>query len=231
MSPSPVRRSRLSEGLPYPLGATWDGKGVNFALFSANATKVELCLFDDDGEREVERIELPEYTDEIWHGYVPDARPGTVYGYRVHGPYEPERATASTRTSCCSIPMPAQHDRRARVGPGAVRLQGRRPATISPSTSATARPSCRSASVVDPAFDWGSEPAAAGALGPHHHLRDARARLHQAASGGARAAARHVRGARQRGGHRLHQVARRHLGRAAADPHVRQRRLSCSTRG
>lgn len=82
--------SRISEGLPAPLGATWDGIGVNFAVFSANATKVELCLFDASGEREVERIELPEYTDEIWHGYLPDARPGTIYGYRVHGPYEPE---------------------------------------------------------------------------------------------------------------------------------------------
>ena len=81
---------RLSEGLPYPLGATWDGLGVNFALFSAHATKVELCLFDASGERETDRIVLPEYTDEVWHGYLPDARPGTVYGYRVHGPYEPE---------------------------------------------------------------------------------------------------------------------------------------------
>jgi isoamylase len=79
----------MMEGRPYPLGATWDGVGVNFALFSANATKVELCLFDHTGERELERIELPEYTDEVWHGYLPDARPGTVYGYRVHGPYEP----------------------------------------------------------------------------------------------------------------------------------------------
>ncbi len=83
-------RSRILEGQPYPLGATWDGLGVNFALFSAHATKVELCLFDDQGEREIERIELPEYTDEIWHGYLPDARPGTIYGYRVHGPYEPK---------------------------------------------------------------------------------------------------------------------------------------------
>ena len=89
MSDPSKRRSRLSEGLPYPLGATWDGLGVNFALFSANATKVELCLFEEGGRREVERITLPEYTDEVWHGYLPDARPGTVYGYRVHGPYEP----------------------------------------------------------------------------------------------------------------------------------------------
>jgi len=83
------RVSRLSEGLPYPLGAVWDGLGVNFALFSANATKVELCLFDAAGKRETERIALPEYTDEVWHGYLPDARPGTIYGFRVHGPYEP----------------------------------------------------------------------------------------------------------------------------------------------
>lgn len=84
------QRSRITEGHPFPLGATWDGLGVNFALFSAHATKVELCLFDAKGERELERIELPEYTDEIWHGYLPDAHPGQIYGYRVHGPYEPD---------------------------------------------------------------------------------------------------------------------------------------------
>src|SRR5690242_9523379 len=81
---------QLREGLPYPRGASWDGKGVNFSLFSAHATKVELCLFDAGGDREEQRIELPEYTDEVWHGYLPDLRPGTVYGYRVHGPYEPQ---------------------------------------------------------------------------------------------------------------------------------------------
>src|SRR5579871_2758734 len=82
---------RVREGLPDPRGALWDGKGTNFALFSANATRVELCLFDQSGEREIERIDLPEYTDEIWHGYVPDVGPGQVYGYRVHGPYQPEQ--------------------------------------------------------------------------------------------------------------------------------------------
>ena len=59
-------------------------------IFSANATKVELCLFDLEGRNELERVELPEYTDEVWHGYLPDARPGTTYGYRVYGPYEPK---------------------------------------------------------------------------------------------------------------------------------------------
>jgi isoamylase len=82
---------RLREGLPHPRGATWDGKGVNFSLFSAHATKVELCLFDSRGETEQQRIELPEFTDEIWHGYIEGIGPGQVYGYRVHGPYEPEQ--------------------------------------------------------------------------------------------------------------------------------------------
>ena len=86
----PTSSTRLTEGLPYPLGATWDGIGVNFALFSAHATRVELCLFDAKGERELERLELFEYTDEVWHGYLRDLRPGAVYAYRVHGPYEPD---------------------------------------------------------------------------------------------------------------------------------------------
>ncbi|WP_206956167.1 glycogen debranching protein GlgX [Trinickia acidisoli] len=80
----------IAEGQPFPLGASWDGAGVNFALFSANATKVELCLFDESGQRELQRIDLPEFTDEVWHIYLPDLKPGAVYGYRVHGPYEPE---------------------------------------------------------------------------------------------------------------------------------------------
>jgi glycogen operon protein len=79
---------RLAEGAPYPLGATWDGHGTNFALFSAHAEKVELCLFDEH-RKEIERIELPEYTDEVWHGYLHSLPPGTIYGYRVYGPYAP----------------------------------------------------------------------------------------------------------------------------------------------
>jgi isoamylase len=80
----------LESGSAWPLGANWDGLGVNFALFSAHATRVELCLFDSRGRREIARVDLPAYTDEVWHGYLPNARPGLVYGYRVHGPYEPE---------------------------------------------------------------------------------------------------------------------------------------------
>ena len=84
-----IAKARLETGRPYPLGASWDGGGVNFALFSANATQVELCLFDADAARETARVMLPACTDQVWHGYLPDARPGLVYGYRVHGPYEP----------------------------------------------------------------------------------------------------------------------------------------------
>jgi isoamylase len=82
---------RVGPGASYPLGATWDGKGANFALFSDNAERVELCLFDEAGERETARIQLPEYTDQIWHGYLSEVLPGQLYGYRVYGPYAPER--------------------------------------------------------------------------------------------------------------------------------------------
>jgi isoamylase len=78
-------------GRPYPLGSTWDGEGVNFALYSEHAEKVELCLFDGPGKRELLRVALPEQTDMVWHGYLPEARPGQVYGYRVYGPYAPEQ--------------------------------------------------------------------------------------------------------------------------------------------
>jgi len=78
-------------GKPYPRGATWDGEGVNFALFSENAERVELCLFDPTGRTEIQRIPMREQTDLVWHCYLPEARPGLVYGFRVHGPYDPLR--------------------------------------------------------------------------------------------------------------------------------------------
>ncbi len=86
----PKNSLRVWPGAPHPLGATWDGVGVNFALFSEHATRVELCLFDSpDAEVESLTIPLPEQTDMVWHGYLPDVHPGQLYGYRVHGPYEP----------------------------------------------------------------------------------------------------------------------------------------------
>ena len=81
---------KLDRGAPYPLGATWDELGTNFAVFSAHATRIELCLFDPTGRREIARFDLPECTDEVWHGYLPNARLGLVYGYRAHGPYNPQ---------------------------------------------------------------------------------------------------------------------------------------------
>ncbi len=83
---------RTMPGKPFPLGATWDGKGVNFSLFSENAEGVELCLFPDgSATAESIRIPLSERTNHIWHLYLPDARPGLIYGYRVHGAYDPDR--------------------------------------------------------------------------------------------------------------------------------------------
>ncbi|MCO6411311.1 MAG: glycogen debranching protein GlgX [Thiogranum sp.] len=77
-------------GKPYPLGATWDGEGVNFALFSEHAESVELCLFDPKARRVITSIDMRWRTDQVWHCYLPEARPGALYGYRVHGPYDPE---------------------------------------------------------------------------------------------------------------------------------------------
>ena len=160
-APQVMRRSRVREGSPYPLGATWDGLGVNFALFSAHATKVELCLFDREGRRELERIELPEYTDEVWHGYVPDARPGTMYGYRVHGPFEP-RAGHRFNPNKLLIDPYAKH----LVGPlrwsdahfGYRIGSSRNDLSFDRRDSAPGMPKCV---VVDPAVTWGKERAPA----------------------------------------------------------------------
>ncbi|HET6247681.1 MAG TPA: glycogen debranching protein GlgX [Tepidisphaeraceae bacterium] len=85
-------KMRVWPGNPYPLGATWDGAGLNFAIFSEHATQVDLCLFDSpDDQQESKRIRLPECTDMVWHGYFPDLEPGQLYGFRVHGPYDPAK--------------------------------------------------------------------------------------------------------------------------------------------
>ena len=81
---------KIWPGKPYPLGATWDGAGVNFSLFSENATKVELCLFDGTAAQQETRIAMHEQTHQVWHLYLPEARLGQLYGYRVYGPYEPQ---------------------------------------------------------------------------------------------------------------------------------------------
>src|SRR5207248_2463169 len=152
-----VARTRIREGQPFPLGATWDGLGANFAIFSAHATKVELCLFDAQGRRELERIELPEYTDEIWHGYLPDARPGTVYAYRVHGPYEPAAGHRFNPNKLLLDPYAKQlvgeltwHDALYGYTIGS----WDKDLSFDKRDSARFMPKCR---VIDPAFTWGRE--------------------------------------------------------------------------
>jgi glycogen operon protein len=147
---------RIREGRPHPLGASWDGLGVNFALFSANATKVELCLFDEKGERELERIALPEYTDEVWHGYLPDARPGTVYGYRIHGPYEPAAGHRFNPNKLLLDPYAKQVVGQLTWNPalfGYV-MEGGDDLTFDERDSASFMMKAR---VIDPAFTWGRE--------------------------------------------------------------------------
>jgi glycogen operon protein len=153
--------TRLREGSAFPLGATWDGLGVNFALFSANATKVELCLFDGDGRRERERIELPEYTDEVWHGYLPDARPGTVYGYRVHGPYEPQQGHRFNPNKLLLDPYAKRLVGRLKWDPALFGYRigsGKEDLSFDKRDSASFMPkSC----VIDSAFTWGRDHAPA----------------------------------------------------------------------
>ena len=151
------RTSRLSEGLPHPLGATWDGLGVNFALFSAHATRVELCLFDPSGGNELDRVDLPEYTDEVWHGYLPDARPGTIYGFRVHGPYAPEAGHRFNPNKLLLDPYARAHVGQVRQAPEIFSYEiGHPDGDLSFDTRDSARfmPKCR---VIDPAFTWGRD--------------------------------------------------------------------------
>jgi glycogen operon protein len=153
----PAVRSRVREGQPVPLGATWDGIGVNFALFSANATKVELCIFDIDGTTEVERITLPEYTNEVWHGYLPDARPGTVYGYRVHGPYDPANGHRFNPNKLLIDPYARQLVGEVEWNEALFGYKVGAPdgdLSFDERDSARYVPKCR---VIDPAFTWGEE--------------------------------------------------------------------------
>ena len=151
-----ANRSRVTEGRPHPRGATWTGQGVNFSLFSANATKVELCLFDNDGETEIERIELPEYTDEVWHGFLPDARPGTVYGYRVHGPYAPEEGHRFNPNKLLIDPYAKGLVGHLKWDPAlfGYQMESMDDLTYDERDSAPFMPKCR---VIDPAFTWGND--------------------------------------------------------------------------
>ena len=110
---------------PYPLGASFDGGGTNFALFSEVADRIELCLFDDDGSET--RVDLPERYGLVWHGYLPRIGPGQRYGYRVHGPYDPAAGLRCNPAKLLLDPYAKAIDGRIRVGRGAVLLPVRRP--------------------------------------------------------------------------------------------------------
>jgi isoamylase len=150
-------RSRVREGLPHPRGASWDGKGVNFSLFSAHATKVEICLFDSEGKTETDRIELPEFSDEIWHGYVPDIGPGQYYGYRVHGPYEPEAGHRFNPNKLLLDPYARAHAGSLTWNPAVFgyTMESLDDLTFDERDSAPFMPKCV---VIDPGFDWRGEP-------------------------------------------------------------------------
>ena len=149
--------SAVWPGQPYPRGATWDGEGVNFSLFSAHAKKVELCLFDPTGRHEIQRIDVRECTDGNWHAYLPEARPGLLYGYRVHGPYDPERGHRFNPHKLLIEPY-AKHLQGPLIWTDAhfgYRM-GHAKADLSfdRRDSAPGTPKCR---IVDPAFTWGND--------------------------------------------------------------------------
>jgi isoamylase len=144
-------------GRPHPRGATWDGEGVNFALFAENAERVQLCIFDATGRRQLDCISIVEQTDQVWHCYLPEARPGMIYGYRVHGPYRPQEGLRFNPNKLLIDPY-------AKNIVGSVRWSdalfgysvGHKKADLSYDRrdSAGGMPKCK---VIDPAFTWGDD--------------------------------------------------------------------------
>ena len=170
-------KTRIREGLPHPLGATWDGLGVNFALFSAHATKVELCLFDATG-RARDRAHRAARVHRRGLARLP-ARPSRrrVYGYRVHGPYEPDAGHRFNPEQAPARSLRQGPRRRARV---AARRSSATPSatqdedlSFDERDSAPFVPKCR---VIDPAFTWTRDRRPGTSVGAHRHLRGPRAR-------------------------------------------------------
>ncbi|MBI3029667.1 MAG: glycogen debranching protein GlgX [Candidatus Rokubacteria bacterium] len=148
---------RTWPGNPYPLGATWDGAGVNFALFSENATAVELCLFGPDGNAEVARIPMAEQTDQVWHIYLPEVRPGQRYGYRVHGPYDPAHGHRFNPAKLLLDPYAKAIDGTIRWSDALFGYEvGHPEADLAPDERDSAIGIPRSV-VIDPAFSWGDD--------------------------------------------------------------------------
>jgi glycogen operon protein len=149
---------RVWPGQSYPLGATWTGLGVNFAIYSAHATKVELCLFDAaNSARPSVCLALPEQTDMVWHGYFPDIRPGQLYGYRVHGPYEPAAGRRFNPNKIVLDPYAKAIGRRVKWDDTMFGYQiGHADADLSFDARDNAA-FAPLAAVVDPAFTWGDD--------------------------------------------------------------------------
>ena len=157
-----VKASRVKEGSHEPQGAAWDGKGTNFSVFSAHASRVEVCLFDAAGQRELDRLTLPEYTDGFWHGYIPDVSPSSVYGLRVHGPYEPAAGHRFNPNKLVLDPYARAHIGELKWTPecfGYIIGAEGEDLTFDERDSAPFVPKCV---VVDPNFDWKGQPRSRG---------------------------------------------------------------------
>ena len=215
--------SRIEEGDSLPLGATWTGGGVNFALFSAHATRVELCLYDDKGSRRDARHTLPCCTNQVWHGLIRDARPGQHYGYRVHGPYDPGAGHRFNHHKLLLDPYARQISGRIRWHDA---LNGFRPGA--PRGRHGARPSRQRADDAEgrgrgPGDDLGRRPQAQRAVARHHDLRGPRQGLHGTAPRVAANGPRHLYRARPSRRDRAPAEAGRDGGRTVADSRLRRR--------
>ncbi len=148
-----MKKSRIKEGSPTPRGATWDGPGTNFSVFSAHASKIEVCIFAPDGKTETERIPLPEYTDQIWHGYLTDIAPGTMYGFRAHGAYDPANGHRFNPNKLLLDPYACAHSGDLEWNPAifGYQMESGDDLTFDERDSAPFMPKCN---VVDPNFDW-----------------------------------------------------------------------------
>jgi isoamylase len=148
---------KLWPGKPYPLGATWDGAGVNFSLFSENATKVELCLFDRNDDRRETRIPMTEQTHQVWHVYLPEVRAGQFYGYRVHGPYEPQLGHRFNPSKLILDPYAKAITRTVRWSDALFGYRIGDPEQDLSRDDRDSAPDMPKCVVVDPAFSWGND--------------------------------------------------------------------------
>jgi glycogen operon protein len=147
----------LLPGSAYPLGATWDGLGTNFAVFSAYAEGIDLCLFDPSGRREIARMPLPECTDEVWHGYLPNAGVGLIYGYRAHGPYDPQNGHRFNPHKLLLDPYARQLAGELRWSDALFGYRVNSPRADLTIDRRDSAPGALKAVVTDEAFNWGND--------------------------------------------------------------------------